>query len=119
MVQTASIIMFFLSFFGLLSSRDIIKSIVCLVIKETSVVVFFLSLGHTRGILPPIGSNLVDYIDYIADPLPQALMITTIIIGLAVTAVDITMVMYLTRETNSTNWQEVKEKSMELLGGME
>jgi len=70
-------------------------------------------------LLPPIGRNLTENFDYIADPLPQALMITAIIIGLAVTAVDITMVIYLTNKTKTTDWHEVREKSMELSGGLD
>ena len=115
MIQIAPIIVFFLAFFGLITSKNIIKSIICLVLKETSVIVFFLSLGFHTGILPPIGTNLAEYVDYIADPLPQAMMLTAIIIGLAVTAVDITMVMHLTRETNSSDWSEVREKSFEIV----
>lgn len=76
---------------------------------------FFLAMRYRPGIMPPIGTNLIENMEYIADPLPQALMITAIIIGLAVTAVDITMIIYLTKKTNSTDWQEVKGKSMELL----
>ena len=115
-VQIAPVIMFFLAFFGLITSRDIVKSLICLTLKETSVIVFFLGLHFRDGILPPIGANLAESVDYIADPLPQALMITTIIIGLAVTAVDIIMVIHLTRETKSTDWQEVRAKSMEIAG---
>ena len=118
-IQTASIVMFFLAFFGLITSRNIIKSIICLMLKQTAVIVFFLGMRFRPGILPPIGANLAQGLEYIADPLPQALMITAIIIGLAVTAVDITMIIYLTNKTNSTDWQEVKETSMELLEGAE
>ena len=114
-MQTAAIVMFFLAFFGLITSSNIIKSVICLMLKQTAVIVFFLGMRYREGMLPPIGLNLVESIDYIADPLPQALMITAIVIGLAVTAVDITMIIYLTNKTNSTEWQEVKEKSMELL----
>jgi multicomponent Na+:H+ antiporter subunit C len=116
-IQIAPVIVFFLGFFGLITSRNIIKAIICLVIKETSVIVFFLGMRYRDRILPPIGTDL--NIEYIADPLPQALMITAIIIGLAVTAVDITMVIYLTKETNSTNWNEVKERSKKLSGRLE
>ena len=119
LIQMAPIIMFFLSFFGLVTSRDIVKSVICLILKETSVIVFFLSLSFRDGILPPIGSDLVGSIEYIADPLPQALMLTAIIIGLAVTAVDITMIIYLTHRTKSTDWEEVRAKSMEIVGGVE
>ena len=117
MIQIAAVLMFFLGFFGLITSKNIIKSVVSLILKETAVIVFFLGLRHRFGILPPIGDSLAGDMQYIADPLPQALMITAIIIGLAVTAVDITMVMYLTRKTKSADWDEVKAISREMAKG--
>jgi multicomponent Na+:H+ antiporter subunit C len=114
MIQIASIIMFFIAFFGLITSRHIIKSVIFLILKETAIIVFFLSLTFRRGMLPPIGLNLADDITLIADPLPQAMMITAIVIGLAVTAVDITMIMYLTRQTKSVDWIEVEERCREM-----
>ena len=115
MMQISAIIMFFLGFLGLITSRNMIKSVICLILKQTSVVVFFLSMNFHEGIRPPIGVNLLENIDYVADPLPQALMITAIIIGLAVTAVNITMFIYLSKKTNSTDWDEVKERAAEIL----
>lgn len=117
--QIVAILMFFLAFFGLITSRNIVKSIICLVIKETSAIVFFLGLRFREGILPPIGESLTQPLEYIADPLPQALMITAIIIGLAVTAVDIIMLIYLTHETGSTDWDEVKAKTKERVASLE
>ena len=116
-IQIAPIIVFFLAFFGLITTKNIIKSIVCLVVKEASIIVFFLGMHFKPGLLPPIGTDLAQNIENIADPFPQALMITAIIIGLAVTAVDITMVIYLTKRTNSTEWDIVKERCKELMGG--
>jgi multicomponent Na+:H+ antiporter subunit C len=114
LLTIAPVIMFFLAFLGLITSRNIIKSILCLMIKESSIIVFFLSIGFHRGIAPPIGTDLVERMDSVADPVPQALMITAIVIGLVVTAVDITMVMYLARKTNSTDWLEVHARSPEI-----
>ena len=112
-IQLAPVIMFFLALFGLITSRNIIKSIICLVLLETAVIVFFLGMSFRWGILPPIGEGLAYQLDYIADPLPQALMLTAIIIGLALTVVNITMAIYLTRQTKSVDWQTVKLLSMD------
>ncbi|MCL2528259.1 MAG: cation:proton antiporter subunit C [Defluviitaleaceae bacterium] len=111
-VEIFAVIMFFISFYGLITSKNAIKSIVFIVLMEASVIMFFLSLGYSRGILPPIGENLQD-IENIADPLPQALMLTAIIIGLAITAINITMLITLFRKVKSTDWDVIKEKSME------
>lgn len=107
LVEIFAVIMFFISFYGLIVSRSAAKSIVFIVLKETSVIMFFLSIGYSQGILPPIGGNL-QYGYNVADPLPQALMITAIIIGLAVTAINIIMLLTLSRKIKSTDWDIIK-----------
>jgi multicomponent Na+:H+ antiporter subunit C len=112
LVELFTVIMFFISFYGLLVS--IIKSIVLMVIMECAVIMFFLGLGYSSGILPPIDSfdNLQD-LERVADPLPQALMITAIVIGLSVTAVKIVMLITMYRKYGTTDWEAARQKSME------
>lgn len=112
LVELFSIIMLFIGFYGLIISKNIIKSVVFIAVMETSVIMFFLSFGFRSGIMPPIGANLQN-IENTADPLPQALMLTAIVIGLAVTAVNIIMVITLYRKYQTTDWDTVKAKSME------
>jgi len=71
---------------------------------------FFLGLGYSSGMLPPIGNEMGTNV---ADPLPQALMITAIIIGVAVTAVNMTMLIALSRQFKTTEWDILKKKDME------
>ena len=103
-LEILAVIMFFIGFYGLIVSRNVIKSIASITIMEVAVILFFLSIGYRDGIKPPIGHNLGNA----ADPLPQSLMFTAIIIGVAVTAVNITMLISLTRQTKSTDWDRVK-----------
>ena len=74
-----------------------------------AVIMFFLSLGYESGIMPPIGPNR----ENVADPLPQALMITAIVIGVAVTAVNLTMLISLCRQSKTADWDIVQRKNME------
>ena len=104
LVEVFTIIAFFISFYGLITSKGVIKSIVSIVVMEMAVIMFFLSLGYTSGVLPPIGEDAVNA----ADPLPQALVITAIIIGVAVTAVNLTMLISLCRQFQATEWDILK-----------
>jgi len=45
----------------------------------------------------------------LADPLPSALMITAIVIGLSVTAITLTMLMTLLRRYRTADWAAVQE----------
>ena len=97
------IVLFFISFFGLITSNNIIKTIVFIMLMQTSVVMFWLVVGGMIGTAPPIGAYHPDT-DVISDPLPQALMLTAIIIGISVTAINITMLNTLFRKHETAEW---------------
>ena len=108
-LEIFSAIMFFIGFYGLITSKNIIKSIAATTLMEIAVVVFFLSLGYTEGVRPPIGRQM----EIVADPLPQSLVITAIIIGVTVTAVNLTMLISLYRQCESTDWDIVNKNNLE------
>ena len=104
-IEISSVIMFFIGFYGLISSKNIIKSIASITIIEMAVIVFFLGIGFTDGVRPPIG----DVLDNVSDPLPQALVLTAIVIGVTVTAVNLTMLISLSHEIKKTDWDSVRK----------
>ena len=108
-------LLFFASAVGLIASREVIKSIICMMLMQTSVVLFWLHIGARDGNAPPIipSPEELEYIDGIADPLPQALMITAIVIGISVTAVIITMLNNLIRKYKTDEWKALLEKVKE------
>ena len=110
-IEVFAALLFFISLYGMMISNNAIKSIVFIVLMETAVIMFFLSIGFRVGIVPPIGAGLEDAA-HIADPLPQALMITAIIIGLSVTAVNIIMLITLCRKLKTIDWNIIKKESM-------
>ena len=113
-VELSAVLMFFISFYGLISTRNIIKSIVFIVMMEVSVVMFWLSFGFMRGIAPPIMASMEGLeLQYIADPFPQALMITAIIIGLSITAINTIMFITLYRKYKTTDWNVARQRSLE------
>ena len=108
------ILMFFIGFYGVITSKKIISSVISISIMEVSIIVFFLLLGFSELIAPPIapmGHNyLLTYdMSLIADPFPQALMITAVIIGIAVTAINLSLIISLCREAKTTNWADVRQ----------
>ena len=119
-IEIVTILVFFIGLYSLITGKSAIKGIVSIVIMEIAVIMFFLSIGFSRGMLPPImdgGRNAADSLPPIedmtgnvADPLPQALVITAIIIGVAVTAVNLTMLIALYRKFKSAQWDTLREK---------
>jgi len=112
-IEIFALIMFFIGFYGIITSKNVIKSIVFVSILEMAVIIFWVGLGFRVGMVPPVRHFLETDMAYIADPLPQALMITAIIIGMSVTAANIVMLITLVRKVKSTDWDTIKEKSAE------
>lgn len=100
-----SIVLFFIGLFGLIARRQIIKTIISIGIMEGAVILYFLSIGHWQDQVPPIGDVPASRM---ADPLPQALMITAIVIGVALTAAILTLYISLHHQTGTTDWVKAR-----------
>lgn len=106
--ENISILLFFLGVYGLIARRNIVKSIISLGIMQMATILYFISANEESGSLPPIGA--LGDTALVADPLPQALMITDIVIGVGITAAGLTMFIHLYHRYGSTNWLKVKRK---------
>jgi len=83
-------ILFCIGLYAVLRKRNIIKIIIGLGIIEYAVNLFFVLIGYrTHGRAPILAKdqNILNMVD----PLPQALVLTSIVIGLAVTALLVTI----------------------------
>ncbi len=97
-------IVILIGFYGLATSNNIIKSVFSVTIIESGVILLFLNLGNLEGGAIPI---LNDQVSYIVDPLPQALMITTIVIGSTVTALALMLCIKIFHHYGTVEWKEV------------
>lgn len=106
--ESISLLLFFIGVYGLIARRNIIKSIMSISIMQVAIILYFISTNTAPGSLAPIG-DLIDS-TAIADPLPQALMITEIVIGIGVTAASLILFIHLYHQYGSSNWEKVKKK---------
>ena len=100
-IEFTGIVLFIIGFYGLISRRKVVKSILSLGVMDVGVVLFFLGINYRPGMSPPVGNTAAP-----ADPLPQALMITAIIIGTAVTAVALKMFTVLYHRYGTMDWND-------------
>ena len=67
-----------IAIYGLIVSDNLIKKIMCLNIVESTIILTFLTTGYQeRSVAPIITEGIANYVD----PIPQALMLTAIVIG--------------------------------------
>jgi multicomponent Na+:H+ antiporter subunit C len=91
MVQTALIIsasaLVLTGLFGVITRRNVIRILLALNLLETGVNLFIVSIGYAPGKEAPIvTSRITGPLSPFVDPLPQALVLTSIVIGLGTTA---------------------------------
>jgi multicomponent Na+:H+ antiporter subunit C len=98
--------LFFLGVWGLVHKRNLIKKIMGLNIATAAAVILFVYLASLSGESAPI---LGAEPKTITDPLPQALMITVIIVAVCITAFSLTLVYLIHRRCDTTDVEEIEE----------
>lgn len=108
MIQYVSLILLLIGFYGLLTQRHLIKLIVSLNIMEVGLNLFIISIGYVKDGLAPILSavNNNTGLNFV-DPLPQSLVLTSIVIGLGVTALALTFVVRIHRQYGTFDLDEL------------
>lgn len=97
---------FLTALYHLINSPNLIKSIISFGLLNTSVIVFFILLStRSGGGTPIIGDSPA--LGNMIDPLPQALMITAIIIGAASTSLALMISIKLFHYYGSLQWKDI------------
>lgn len=76
----------------MLRKRNVIKIIVGIIIAEYAINLFFILIAYNKGGRSPIFSPDSEIVNMV-DPLPQALVLTSIVIGLSTTALLVAIAM--------------------------
>lgn len=83
------ILLILIGLWGILSQKNIIKIIIGFSLFDTGTHIIMVSIGYLKGKTAPIldeAVNLKNAANEIVDPVPQALVLTAIVIGLGITA---------------------------------
>jgi multicomponent Na+:H+ antiporter subunit C len=90
-------VLFCIGLYTVIVRRNIIKKLIGLNIMETSVFFFYISLGYLDGGIAPIRAGGADP-SRMVNPIPQALILTGIVVAVSVTALALSMVILLYRQ---------------------
>jgi len=89
MIYSLSLLLILVGLYGVIVSRNTLKIVISLVIMEHGVHLLLILVGYRAGGQPPIvdaGTEMAFFAGQAVDPLPQALVLTSIVIGLGVLA---------------------------------
>ena len=104
------VVLFAVGMWGMIHKRNVIKKIIGLNICSGAVVILFLYWGAVAGSEPPI---LVAGIEDVVDPLPQALMLTAIVVGVCLTALAIALTYTLYRTYGTLDVRAIERPCQE------
>jgi len=89
-----------------------IKIVIALTIAEVGVQIIMISIGYIKERTAPILDSavpLADAVNKVVDPIPQALVLTAIVIGVAVNALILSFIIRLYKEKKSLSIDDYKE----------
>ena len=108
-VTIGSMALFFVGIFGLITQKHLIKIFISIAIMETSLFLFFIGLTYKDGFLAPIVEDGVTNISNMNDPIPHAMILTAIVIGMAVLALGVSFAIEYYKLTGKTNIDDINE----------
>jgi len=99
------LLLFLIGLYGIIGKKHIIRKIFGLNIINTAVVLLFILEGSRIGEAAPIADASHRAM---VDPIPQALMLTAIVIGVCITALSLALSVHLYRVTGSFDIDEIR-----------
>jgi multicomponent Na+:H+ antiporter subunit C len=100
-----------IGFAGVITHGNLIKKMIGLGIFQVSVLLLYVSSGTVTGGAPPI---LMDGIDTYINPLPHVLMLTAIVVGVAILAVGLALIVRINEAYGTTEEDEILEMDKKL-----
>ena len=92
-------------FYVVISQGNLVKKLVGLGLFQTSVFIFYISMGKVAGGHAPI---LVEGVSTYSNPLPHVLILTAIVVGVATTAVGLALVVRIQEAYGSVEEEEIQ-----------
>ena len=94
MIYSLCLVLFMVGLYGVVTKKNTVKIVLGLIIMEYAINLFLILIGYRKGGIPPIIDKTMvneNFVQYVVDPLPQALVLTAIVIGLGVVALMVAL----------------------------
>ncbi|MFP4133964.1 MAG: cation:proton antiporter subunit C [Halothece sp.] len=99
----------FCGFFGIIFKKNLVMKIISMDIMSTGVIAYYVLVASSNGLVTPIFKNR-ETINY-ADPVPQAVILTAIVIGFSIQALMLVGVMKLAKNNPTLEINAIEENN--------
>lgn len=96
-------------FFGIIFKKNLVMKIISMDIMSTGVIAYYVLVASRHGLFTPIISE-VENISY-ADPVPQAVILTAIVIGFSIQALMLVGIMKLAKNNPTLETRAIEENN--------
>jgi multicomponent Na+:H+ antiporter subunit C len=96
-------------FFGILLKKNLVMKIVSMDVMSTGVISFYVLIASRVGVFTPILSDR--HSGSYADPVPQAIILTAIVIGFSIQALMLVGVMKLARDNPTLDARDIEQSN--------
>ncbi len=105
-----AMVLVMIGIYTLLVKENLVKKIMGLTILTNGIHLLLISIGYRMNGIAPIlqDVNFNQFITTAVDPLPQALVLTSIVINLSVTAVALSLVIMVYRRFNTLEAKNIR-----------
>ncbi|MCH7932980.1 MAG: cation:proton antiporter subunit C [Gemmatimonadetes bacterium] len=110
----AFIFLMMVGFYILISQGNLVKKIVGLNVFQTSVFILYISMGKIRGGTAPI---LTEGDPIYSNPLPHVLILTAIVVGVATTALGLSLVVRIHEAYGTVEEDDIHDLDLAVAGG--
>ena len=112
MIQFNYIAAFFLivlGFYTIVTKYNLVKTVIGMSVMDYGVNLLIISIGYTPGGTAPVyTAGELTRASYFVDPIPQALTLTSIVIGACVTAMSLALVIKLREQYGTLDTREIR-----------
>ncbi|MEN3042700.1 MAG: sodium:proton antiporter [Fervidobacterium sp.] len=107
MVYYVAFIIIGIGLYGIVSQKNLFKQLISLSLIDTGVNMFIVALGYVDNMEAPIYSTITPTANFV-DPLPQALVLTAIVIGVGILALGAMLLIHLNEDYGSVELDEIR-----------
>lgn len=96
-------------FFGIIFKKNLVMKIISMDVMSTGVISYYVLVASRDGLFTPIATNN-DYVTY-SDPVPQAVILTAIVIGFSIQALMLVGVMKLSKDNPTLDTSAIEDSN--------
>ncbi|MBF2066154.1 MAG: cation:proton antiporter subunit C [Calothrix sp. C42_A2020_038] len=100
-------------FFGIIFKKNLVMKIISMDVMSTGVIAYYVLIASRNGVLTPIVSKVISKVKdaAYADPVPQAIILTAIVIGFSIQSLMLVGVMKLARDNPTLESNEIEKNN--------